>query len=384
MVFDFVVLGATGMQGKIVSRDLLENKYNVLMCGRDNSRVESLLKKYKKSSFERFNAEDINKTAEIIKKSKAKVVVNCVEGDWNLHILKACIKAKASCVDLGSDIPMTKDQLGLHAELKKKNIISLTGCGSVPGIGNVMLRHAARKFDKISEVEVGFNWNSNIKKFVVPFSIQSIIEEFTSPAPIVYHNKIKNINPMESVMRVYHREIGREPQFNVGHHPETYTFYEYCKDKGVKNVKFYAGFPKHSFEAINNMIEWGLGSWNPINVKGNKIIPIEFLTENLKNIIPPEGYEEKENLWVIVNGTHNGKKKEIIMECIVPTLKGWEDAGCNIDTGMPASIMAQMIHKGIIQEKGSFSPEEVVDTTPFFKEIAERSMHVLENGKRIN
>ena len=72
------------------------------------------------------------------------------------------------------------------------------------------------------------------------------------------------------------------------------------------------------------------------------------------------------------------------MECIVPTLKGWEDAGCNIDTGMPASIIAQMIHKEIIQEKGSFSPEEVVDTVPFFKEIAERSMHVLENGKRIN
>ena len=384
MVFDFVVLGATGMQGRIVSKDLLENKYNVLMCGRDSPRIEHLLKKYKKSSFEKFDAKNIGETSEIIKKSKAKVVVNCVEGDWNLHILKACIKAKANCIDLGSDIPMTKDQLNLHAELKKKNIISLTGCGSVPGIGNVMLRHAAKKFDKINEIEVGFNWNSNIKKFVVPFSIQSIIEEFTSPAPIVYHHKIKKIDPMGSVMRVYHREIGREPQFNVGHHPETYTFYEYCKEKGVKNVKFYAGFPKHSFEAINNMIEWGLGSWDPINFKGNKIAPIEILTETLKDIKIPEGYEEKENLWVIVSGAHNGKKKEIIMECIVPTLKGWEDAGCNIDTGMPASIMAQMIHKGIIQEKGSFAPEEVVDTTPFFKEIAERSMHVLENGKRIN
>lgn len=35
MNFDFVVLGATGMQGRIVVRDLLEKGYSVLLCGRD-------------------------------------------------------------------------------------------------------------------------------------------------------------------------------------------------------------------------------------------------------------------------------------------------------------------------------------------------------------
>src|SRR3989344_5850205 len=134
MVFDFVVLGATGMQGRIVSRDLLENKYRVLMSGRDSSRVDYLLKKYKTASFERFDAREINETAEMLKRSKAKIAVNCVEGDWNMHVLKACIKANVSYVDLGSDIPMTKEQLALHEDLKRKNIISITGCGSVPGI----------------------------------------------------------------------------------------------------------------------------------------------------------------------------------------------------------------------------------------------------------
>ena len=51
MIFDFIVLGATGMQGRIVSKDLFENGYSVLMCGRDKSRILHLLKKYKKSSF---------------------------------------------------------------------------------------------------------------------------------------------------------------------------------------------------------------------------------------------------------------------------------------------------------------------------------------------
>ena len=72
------------------------------------------------------------------------------------------------------------------------------------------------------------------------------------------------------------------------------------------------------------------------------------------------------------------------MECIVPTLKGWEDAGCNIDTGMPASIIAQMIKEKIINEPGSYAPEAVVPPEPFFAELRKRKMEIYENGKIIN
>mgnify|MGYP001579568435 CR=1 FL=1 len=110
MVFDFVVLGATGMQGRIVSRDLLEGKYSVLMCGRDKRMVERLLKKYKKTRFEFFDLKNVSQTTEILKKSGAKVVINCVEGDWNLNGLEAATRAGMHSLDLGSDIEMTKEQ----------------------------------------------------------------------------------------------------------------------------------------------------------------------------------------------------------------------------------------------------------------------------------
>ena len=72
------------------------------------------------------------------------------------------------------------------------------------------------------------------------------------------------------------------------------------------------------------------------------------------------------------------------MQCVVPTLKGWESAGCNIDTGMTVSIMAEMIKKGIIDEKVSFAPEAAVPPMPFFKELAKKKMIVYHKGKRIN
>jgi saccharopine dehydrogenase-like NADP-dependent oxidoreductase len=380
MGFDFVVFGSTGMQGRIVTRDLAENGYSILLTGRDKPRVNHLLKRFKKTAFEYLDLNDIDRAAEIVKNSGAKIVVNCAEGDMNLNALNACLAAGAHSIDLGSDIPMTKDQLKKNRELKQKNLIHITGCGSVPGIGNVMLNYASRKFDRIDDVEVGFAWDSNIKEFYVPFSMPSIFEEFTAPAPIVSNNKIVKLRPMDSIIKCYHKAVGREKQFNVGHHPETLTFYNFCKDKGIKNVKFFAGFPDHSFQIINDLIKLGFASEEERDFNGVKIAPVDYVTNVLKDLKMPEGYTETENLWVELSA----KGKKILMECIVPPLKGWEEAGCNIDTGMPASIMAQMIKKGVITKPGSYAPEDIVPPEELFAELRKREMLVYENGRVIN
>ena len=385
MKYDFAVFGATGMQGRIATKDLLANKYSVLLCGRDKSRVEDLLKKHKnKTEFEHIDAENIKLMTRILKKHKIDVVVNCIEGDWNLNVLAACVKTKTNCVDLDTNIPKTKKQFAMDSLLKRKNLVSITGCGSVPGIGNVMLKHAAPKFDSFHTIKCGYDWKSNIKKFVVPFSILTITEEFLSPASVLRDGKIKKIkNPMDTLTICYPRNIGKQKCFD-DEHQETYTFQHYYKNKGLKNVECFAGFPKHSFDRINTLIELGMASKEPIDFKGVKIRPIDFLTQVLKRIKVPKGYKETENLWLHVFGEKDGKKKEIKMECIIHTLKGWEEDYTNIDTGMPISIMAQMIKKGIVKEKGAFSPEGVIPTEYFFNELAKRKMRVYENGKQIN
>jgi saccharopine dehydrogenase-like NADP-dependent oxidoreductase len=167
-------------------------------------------------------------------------------------------------------------------------------------------------------------------------------------------------------------------------HPEQYTFLHYFAKKGLKNIKFYAGFPEHSFRMIVDLIKLGFADKQDIDYFGTKIKPIHFLTQMLKKLEYPKGYKEKENLWVRIFGTKDGKKKLILMESIVPTLHDWESAGCNIDTGMPASILAQLVKKGDITEKGAFSPEIGVPPEIFFKELRKRNIKIFENSKRIN
>lgn len=385
MNYDFVVFGALGMQGKIVCRDLLEKGYFVLFLDREKPLNNDLLKHYKySSSFIRADVNNIEKIKRIIERSGANIVINCAEDDVNLQALKLCIEANVHSIDLGgSDIPMTKRQLKLDSVLKEKNLIHITGCGSVPGVGNVMLRYAAEKLDKIDTIEVGFAWDSNIKKFVVPFSIKSVTYEFTYPATILENGRFIKKSPMATIEERDHRVIGRQKCF-LAAHQEPYTFYNFFRGKGLKNVRFYAGFPDHSFETIKTVIDLGLSKYKKIEFLKTKVMPIDFLTLVLRKLVHPRGYKEKECLWLKIYGKKGGEKKLIEMECIASTLDGWEDAGCNIDTGIPASIIAQMIKNGIIKESGSFAPEAVVPTKIFFEELAKKQMFIYENGSIIN
>lgn len=384
--YDFIVAGADGMQGRIVVRDLVENGYTVLATDIvKTQRLTDLISKNKTSiSFAYLDLRDIDAVVENIIDSGANVLINCAEGDWNIDAYRACLRARAHCIDLGSRTDMTKHQLAMDRQFRNAELTAITGVGSVPGIGNVMLRHAAKKFDIIDTIEVGFAWDSNIKKFVPPFSMESILEEFMLPAPYIVNGKWRTKPPIATRQTRNFRSIGYQEIF-LSDHPETYTFYHYYKKpKLVKNVRFYAGFPEHATKVITLLFELGFGDKKAVDIGNRKVIPPQFVGQLFKRIRMPRRYQEWENLWVNLTGARNKKKKHIVMECLVPTLPGWEDAGCNIDTGMPASIIGQMLKSGVVKNRGSFAPEAVIPEKPFFKELAKRQMHVFENGKRIN
>lgn len=381
--YDFLIFGAGGMQGKIVLKDLLEKDYKVFVSDVYQHHIDELIENFGELNYKLADLRNTKETSALIKKVKPFLVINCAEADWNLNVYRACLKNKVHVIDLGSDIPMTKRQLNMDSAFRRQKLIAITGCGSTPGINNIMLDYAVGLLDSVHTVNAGFAWNSNIKEFVVPFSIPSIVEEFTEPASLMKNNKWLKKTPLETIKGKRYQEIGRNKCFLV-RHPEPYTFYFYYKDKGLKNIKFYAGFPTHSFSTIYNFITLGLASTKKIKINGSEIEPLEFLTEILRESELPEGYKENEVLWVEAIGKKDNKKKEIYMECIADTLPGWEDAGCNIDTGIPASIIAQMIIKKQIKAWGSFAPEAVVPKEEFFKALKEKDMDVYMNGKLIN
>ena len=385
MKYDFLVLGADGMQGRIATRDLLERGHSVFAADLYKTKINRLLSAYNgdRAVFSYVDLRDIQMTVNVIQKSGAEVVINCADMDWNGNVYKACIETRTHCVDLGAWIEMTDEQLQMGPLFKKVKKTAVAGCGSAPGIVNVMLRYAAKKFDSLQSVDVGFAWDSNKRKFVVPFSMKSILEEFSYNPRLIRSGRWVEKRPLEVSYERHHRLIGNQKSYLV-QHPELFTFYHYFKKRGLENVRFFAGFPLHSLEKIHALLELGFHREQPIPIETIKIAPIDILSPILKHLRVPRGYTENENLWVEIKGRKNRKEKTILMECLVPPLKGWEDAGCNIDTGFPAVIIAKMIKDGVIRARGSFAPEAVVPEQPFFAELAKKKLEVYENGRKVN
>ncbi len=388
MKYDFAVIGANGMQGRIVSRDLLESGYSVLLCANDDFGLDELLE-HKKSDFALINLKEMDRVCRVLKKSGARVVVNCALDDFNLAVTKACLNLEINYVDLGSWESMTYSQLALNDKFREKNLTAIIGSGSTPGITNVMLRHVKPKFDTIHTVRVGFAWKSNMPRFVPPFSIDAIAYEFTTKAKIFENGKYVERWPHECPFEYEYKGIGKQTTWYTDH-MEHFTFYEFLKDMGIKNIAVCSSFPDHSRETILKFIELGFVKYNQpdkvhsIDMKGVSIEPIDFTEAVLRRLPIPKGYEEKENLWRKAWGAKNGKEKFVEMDALAGTLPGWEEHTCNVDTGMPASIMAQMILNGTITETGVLSPEFVVPPELFFAELAKRQIWIYENGRKIN
>ncbi|MCI0413691.1 saccharopine dehydrogenase NADP-binding domain-containing protein [bacterium] len=382
MQYDFLIFGGTGLQGRICARDLLESGYSVLLAGRDPGGISDLLEN-KKAGFESINLTEEAAIPAVIRKSEADVVVNCAELVFNIPIMKACLKTERSCTDLGGLQDITREQFKLDSAFRKKGLLTITGCGSTPGIVNVMAAHGLKQLGSVEAIKLGFAWDSNIKTFVVPYSMQSIFYEFTQPPVIFRDGRFVKGNRIECLGTFDFKEVGRQTVYCIVH-SEVYTFSRYFKHKGIGNVHYMAGFPEHSLKAIQALIDLGFHSPNKIVIDQCTMSPLDFTIRALKQLPIPRGYREVENLWVKVDGTKRGKGVITEMNCIVKTVKGWESAGTNVGTGRTISIMSQMLKRGLIPQTGVYAPEAVIPPDLFFKELAMRKMYVYQDGERIN
>lgn len=383
MRYDFAVVGANGIQGKIVARDLLESGYSVLLCANDDYGLEKHLE-HDNAEFSLIDLRKLERVRRVLKHSGARVVVNCATDDFNLAVTKLALELGMHYLDLGSEAPMMREQFALHGVFRKAGLLAISGIGSTPGINNVMLRYVAPRFDTIDTVHLGFAWNSNMPVFVAPFSIDAIAYEFMEPATILRDGKFVEVMPDEETAINYrYKAIGRQRTCYTKH-IEHHTFHEYLKDKGVRDIVVYSSFPPHSYDTLRALMELGFLSKEPIEIGGVAVRPLDFTMEVVRRIAIPEGYTEQENVWLKVYGTKDGKKRIEEMDCTAETLPGWEDATCNIDTAFPASILAQMIIHDEIPDRGLFSPEFVVEPEPFFQRLGEKQIFIYDNGKLIN
>ena len=367
-----------GSMGKIIAKDLAKT-YNgkIIYLAREINSVKSLAKKY--------NAEiryaDVSKSKTLVKAFKGiDVLIHAVHHEFNLDVMKACLKSKTNYIDLGGLYHYTKKQLKLNNQFQKANLTAIIGMGASPGITNVLAKYASKFLDKIENIEIkigykDFSTYKQISPLSASYSMQTILEEFSWKPAVFINGKIKFVEPISGREEYNFPEpIGmQKPQYTI--HSEIATLPYTLK---AKNVSFKIAFDDDFVDKIKMLKENGFISDEKIKINNNEFNIKEVSAEILKKL--PKTIPEKINQYEIIRVIVSDKHKKIIMDAKIQGINETIDK----DTGVPQSIISQMIADGKIKDKGVFPPESVILGEYFFKELAKRRIYIYKNNKRIN
>lgn len=321
-------------------------------------------------------------TAAILK--GADVVLNAVQYYFNIDVMQAALIAKTHYLDLGGLYHTTLKQLELNDDFKKAGLTAVVGMGCVPGISNVMARWAADRLDSVETILIRDGWRDftpNSPRYVATWSVQTFTDEFTQNAMVFENGVMKEVPPVTHPEIVtFPQPIGEVEAFTTLH-SELATFPSSFKEKGIRNVNWKEGGAKGWHLDNDLIVALGLMSKEPLKVGSNSISPRDFFLKLLasKDLLGhPESItpDDCECSRIVVLGRKRGKPVELQLEVFYRSKKEWKASSAQYGVGIPASIVAQMLGKGQIENRGVLPPEKCVDPTAMFSELEKRDMPV--------
>lgn len=372
-----MVLG-TGNVGKVIIRDLLENWRIDEVIAVDYD-IKSLRKFTEKLNDPRVtplkgDIRDIDRTAEQMR--KADFIINSSWYEFNIHAIKAMLKAKRDMLDLGGLYWMTKKELEWNEEVKKADLSLLLGAGDDPGTSNVLARYASNKLDEVHDIR--FRWGAREEEgeSAFGFSVLTVMDEATMSAIMYINGKIVEVSPLS------HKELTYFPD-PIGY---LYTYAIIHSElatipftiEGVRNVNYKDSWDESFFPVIDFLRESGLTKRNEIDVMDVKVAPLKVIGSLIKPYEDPNTYG---CLKVEVSGIKDGVETEYTY--YVGPVKGRENWGVG-ETALTTAYGAVAGLKMLVEEyvpKGIAPSELVEKPEAWVEELTKRGLPVFEEEK---
>jgi len=375
-----LVLGGAGAMGMVAVRDLAESpEVSEVIIGDANVEKAKEVAEWtgtEKVSVKKVDISNFESLTSVMK--EVDTVANAAPYHLNLTVTKAAIYARKNLTDLGGVYYMTLKQLELNNEAKNADITVVLGCGLAPGVADILAKHGADKLDKVGEVHIWYG-DRSFEPAKYKWSFRTILEEYTK-GPVVYENgEFKSLPPFSGKQLV-------EFPAPVGERACCYALYSglatlpYTINKGVKKVACSMSYTQEDELRIKVLNELGLTKTEPIKIGEIEISPREFLLR----CVPPPDVKAKDasSLIVEVKGEKDGCSAKIRYSLVQKFHETYNVSAIAYLTGVPLSIVSQMLAKGEIKEKGVLPPETAVPHESFFKELAKRGITINETVER--
>ena len=383
-----LILGGAGLMARVTARDLIAcTSANVGIADVDADRAKQAARELETDRAEPIavDARDSPKLQRVLK--KWDVVVNETWYPLNLGVMDAAIAAGVHYVDLGGLYHMTIKQLARDAAAKDAGVTCLVCMGSTPGTMNVMAAHGGAKLDTIERVRLrsaGAVVSGGSEAFVVPYSIRTILDEFSLETPIFRDGEVTTLPPMSGEETFELPEpVGKVRGVNTIH-SEIATLPGYL-GKGIRELEFKVGFDPEFMHTLKTLIRLGFASRTPILMGEQEVVPFDVTAAVIDALPKPkEPVLDVDIQRCELVGTRGGRPTTLVYDCISRPNMEWVIDGGAIGTGTPPAIAAAWLAEGRIRTRCVVPPEVAVDPAPFFRELGAkgRTIEVWERDGR--
>src|SRR3989454_5159988 len=373
-----LILGGYGAMAQSTVPDLLASPgvEGVGIAGRSAAKAKSFAAAQRDDRATAVPVDARDSAALVREMKRWDCVINSTWYDLNVPIMEAAIGAGIHYCDLGGLYHQTLRQLKLDARAKDAGVTCGLGIGSTPGTMNVMGAYGASKLDKVRKVLLRSSGavvsGGEVGMFVPPYAIRTIFDEFSLDAPILRKGKIQFVPALSGLERSeFMPPVGVvEGYYTI--HSELATMPKTI-GKGVQEMDFIVAFPPEFREPVATLVRLGLASREEIVVEGTKVRPYDVTSSVIDALPKPKEPELDVDIQrCLLVGEKAGHPLTLRYEAVTWPHKKWNVGGGVVDTGVPPSIAAQWMVKGLVKRNGVIPPEIAFDPLPYFIELSAR------------
>ncbi|HEY9786445.1 MAG TPA: saccharopine dehydrogenase C-terminal domain-containing protein [Candidatus Obscuribacterales bacterium] len=374
----FLVLGA-GRMGYAAVYDLIRSPRveQVFLSDSDGNKAKEAADRLNDSKIVPVEL-DICKFEEVVAlMSGADVTISCVPFNCNYDLAKAALEAQKHFVDLGGNEEVVKKEFLLDEVAKERDVTIMPDLGLAPGLVSMLAMVAADSLDELYEIRLRVGGLPVEKDLFLGYSqlfaIEGLINEYAEDVTIIRDGQSFQIPSLTEVEKIeFPKPFGTLEAFatsgGISTLPATYAGKVQHLD--YKTIRY----PGHC-EQMNLLKELGLMSLEPVDLPSGKIVPRELFVELLSRKMAKDE-PDAVLVRVTVTGVKDKKPTQYIWECIEFADQAEGLSAMMRMTAFPASIIAQMIARGDITERGVLRQETSVPVKLFLAEMASRGIRL--------
>ncbi|MEM3627687.1 MAG: saccharopine dehydrogenase family protein [Candidatus Bathyarchaeia archaeon] len=373
-----LILGC-GNIGFVAAEDIAKSMSNIdlVLADKSEGRAKGAAERIGGNvSWIRLDATNIGQLVEALR--NVDLAMGFLPGKLGYNLMKICIAEGANLVDV-SYAP--ENPLTLNEEAAKASVIIVPDCGFAPGISNMLVGHAVTKLNRVQSIHImaGGLPERPIPPlgYVITWSPENLIDLYMRKARIVKEGKIVEVDALSGLEEVEFPVLGKLEAFytdGLRNLPQTIYGVSEMWEKTLR-------YPGHA-EKIRLLKSLGFFEETPLNIDEAKVSPLKLTIKLFEQKLWKPEIKDVAVLRVEVSGVENGRQITYIYHLLDRYDEKSGITAMGRTTAYPASIIAQLILKKVIKEKGVIPPERIGMNNELFllvlKELEKRKIKITE------